>query len=42
VRDKMEIEHDGRTVATVKQALVGLRDRFSIEVEGGLDQMGLG
>ena len=38
VRDKMEIEHDGRTVATVKKALVSpLRDRFSIEVEGGPD-----
>jgi uncharacterized protein YxjI len=30
----MEIEHDGRTVATVKKALLTpLRDRFSIEVE---------
>ena len=34
----MEIEHDGRTVATVKKALVSpLRDRFSISVEGGED-----
>jgi uncharacterized protein YxjI len=39
VRDKMEIEDaDGRTVATVKKALVSpLRDRFSIDVEGGED-----
>ena len=38
VRDKMEIERDGRTVATVKKALVSpLRDRFSIDVEGGED-----
>ncbi len=36
VRDTMEIEHDGSTVATVKKALITpLRDRFSIEVEGG-------
>jgi uncharacterized protein YxjI len=34
VRDKMEIERDGRLLATVKKALVGLRDRLSIEVEG--------
>lgn len=38
VRDKMEIERDGDTVATVKKALVSpLRDRFSVEVEGGED-----
>jgi len=38
VRDKMEIEHDGHTVATVKKALVSpLRDRFSIDVDGGQD-----
>ena len=35
VRDTMEIEHDGDTVATVKKALVGLRDRFTIDVEAG-------
>src|SRR5918993_2127216 len=35
VRDKMEIERDGQTVATVKKALIGFRDRFSIDVEGG-------
>jgi len=38
VRDKMEIERDDRTVATVRKALVSpLRDRFSIDVEGGPD-----
>ena len=37
VRDKMEIERGGRSVATVKKALIGIRDRFSIDVEGGPD-----
>lgn len=38
VRDKMEIERDGHRVATVRKALVSpLRDRFSIDVEGGED-----
>ena len=38
VRDKMEIERDGRKVATIKKALVtSLRDRYSIEIEGGPD-----
>ena len=38
VRDTMEIERDGKTVATIKKALVSpLRDRFSIEVDGGDD-----
>jgi uncharacterized protein YxjI len=35
IRDKMEIEHDGQTVATVKKALVGIRDRYSIELADG-------
>jgi uncharacterized protein YxjI len=36
IRETMEIEHDGKTVAAVKKALITpLRDRFSIEVEGG-------
>ena len=35
VRNTMEIEHNGDTVATVKKALVGLRDRFTIHVEAG-------
>ena len=38
VRDTMEIEHDGAVAATVKKALIhAVRDRFSIEVEGGKD-----
>jgi uncharacterized protein YxjI len=37
VRGTMAIERDGRTVATVHKALVGFRDRFKIEVEGGED-----
>ena len=38
VRDTMEIERDGRKVATVKKALVTpLKDRISIDVEGGDD-----
>jgi uncharacterized protein YxjI len=39
IRDTMEIERDGKTVATVKKALLSpLRDRLSIEVvEGGED-----
>jgi uncharacterized protein YxjI len=38
IRNTMEIERDGRTVATVKKALITpLRDRFSIEVEDGED-----
>ncbi|MBI5105677.1 MAG: LURP-one-related family protein [Solirubrobacterales bacterium] len=35
VRDTMQIERDDHTVATVKKALVGLRDRFTIEIESG-------
>ena len=37
VRDKMEIERDGQTAATVKKALIGIRDRYAIEVAGGED-----
>src|SRR5205085_5315608 len=36
VRDTMEVERDGETVATIKKALISpLRDRFAINVEGG-------
>src|SRR3954451_20612098 len=35
VRDKMAIERGDRTIATVRKALVGIRDRFDIDVEGG-------
>ena len=37
VRDKIAIERDDRTPATVRQALVGTRDRFAIDVEDGED-----
>jgi uncharacterized protein YxjI len=38
IRDKMEIERGGNTVATIKKALITpLRERYSIEVEGGDD-----
>jgi uncharacterized protein YxjI len=42
VRDKMEIERGGRSIATVKKALVGIRDRFAIDVEGGPDMSAKG
>src|ERR1700751_5847966 len=36
IRDTMEVERDGEKVASVKKALVTpLRQRFSIDVEGG-------
>lgn len=37
VRDKMKVERGGDTLATVHKALVGIRDRFRIEVEHGED-----
>jgi uncharacterized protein YxjI len=37
VRDKIVIERGGDTAATVHKALVGIRDRFAIDVEGGAD-----
>ena len=36
VRDAIKIEFDGRD-ATVKKALVGIRDRYHVEVEDGED-----
>lgn len=36
VRDSMKIELDGRD-ATVRKALVGIRERFKINVDGGPD-----
>jgi uncharacterized protein YxjI len=35
IRDKMAIERGGDSLATVHKALVGMRDRFSIDLEGG-------
>ena len=37
IRDKIAIEREGDTVATVHKALVGIRDRFAIDVEHGAD-----
>src|SRR5947209_5947876 len=37
VRDKVAIERGGETAATVHKALVGIRDRFAIDVEDGED-----
>jgi len=37
IRDKVAIERGGDTVATVRKALVGIRDRFAIDVERGDD-----
>jgi uncharacterized protein YxjI len=37
IRDKIAVERDGDTVATVHKALVGIRDRFAIDVEHGDD-----
>ena len=37
VRDKVAIERHGDTAATVRKALVGIRDRFAIDVENGDD-----
>ena len=37
VRGTMEVERDGHTLATIHKALVGIRDRFDIDVEDGGD-----
>ena len=38
IRDTMQVERGGETVATIKKALITpLRDRYSIDVEGGDD-----
>jgi uncharacterized protein YxjI len=37
IRDKMEIERGGHSLATVHKRLIGIRDRFVIDVEGGKD-----
>ena len=37
IRDKMAIERGGDTAATVHKALVGIRDRFAIDVAHGAD-----
>jgi len=35
LRDTMAIEHGGDTVATVKKALIGIRERYTIALESG-------
>jgi uncharacterized protein YxjI len=42
VRDKMEIERDGRSLATVRKRLIGIRDRFLIDVENGPEMVAKG
>ena len=37
VRDKVAIERDGDTAATVRKALVGIRDRFAIDIKDSAD-----
>ncbi len=37
IRDKIAIELQGDRAATVRKALVGLRDRYAIDVEHGAD-----
>jgi uncharacterized protein YxjI len=37
IRDKIAVERGGETAATVHKALVGIRDRFAIDVEHGAD-----
>ena len=37
IRDKIAIERGGDTAATVHKALVGIRDRYAIDVERGDD-----
>jgi uncharacterized protein YxjI len=42
VRDKVAIERDGDTPATVRKALVGIRGRFAIGVKDGADMSARG
>jgi uncharacterized protein YxjI len=35
VRDKMTIERHGDTAATVKKRLIGLRERYNVDLDGG-------
>jgi uncharacterized protein YxjI len=37
IRDKIAIDRYGSTAATVHKALIGIRDRFAIDVEKGAD-----
>ena len=42
IRDKIAIERGGDTMATVHKALVGIRDRFAIDVKHGEDMKAKG
>jgi uncharacterized protein YxjI len=42
IRDKIAIERHGDTAATVHKALVGIRDRFAINVQHGADMKARG
>jgi uncharacterized protein YxjI len=42
IRDTMCVEREGETLATIHKALVGIRDRFDIDVEGGEDMKARG
>jgi uncharacterized protein YxjI len=42
LRDKIAIERHGRSPVTVHKALVGIRDRFAIDVEDGADMKAKG
>jgi uncharacterized protein YxjI len=42
IRDKISIERGGDTAATVHKALIGIRDRFAIDVEHGADMKARG
>jgi uncharacterized protein YxjI len=35
VRDTMTIKHDGNTAATIKKALIGIRERYNIDLDDG-------
>jgi len=42
IRDKMEIERGGHPVATVHKRLIGIRDRFVIDMEHGPEMLAKG
>ena len=42
MRDKMDIERGGDTVASVKKAMIGIRDRYSIDLAAGGDMNATG
>jgi uncharacterized protein YxjI len=42
IRDEIAIERGGHTAATVHKALIGIRDRFAIDVEHGADMKAQG